>query len=171
MWKTTEIAAAMELAKQAGAAKGAAAGLKAGVDAVITGLKELGVKDFCPDLLQSIGSKIHYTNAEQIANSILRKFNATCYLSNDITTDGMCLKINLTFGMRTFQGGHLKYGPPAKESVPKMINNLVGKATEAANIKAAKVAAAEKLAIETAEKSAIEAARTSIALLSTVDAS
>ncbi|EWC79311.1 hypothetical protein C923_00011 [Plasmodium falciparum UGT5.1] len=159
MWKTTEIAAATKAAIAAGESAGKIAGEAAGVAKVIARLEELRVDILYPKLLKSIGDTIPYTNAEEIANSILGKFNATCNLSTkSIITEDMCQRINFTFGMRTGLGGRVTYGPPPAKAIPDTVSEIVEGAKVVAESTKTQVATAKTAALETAQKGAIEAA-------------
>ncbi|SCM18794.1 PIR protein, putative [Plasmodium sp.] len=155
-WKTEAIAAATELAKQAGAAKGAAKGLAAGMRVTIGVLEKRGVGLLCPELLESIGSKIHYTDAGQIGKIILENLNKYCGF--DSTTNGIsCMEIRTKLGM-ILPGNR----PAAADYIyiPRMMKDIVYKATQAADVVAETTTKeATEAAIETSKK-AIEAATT-----------
>ncbi|KOB85386.1 hypothetical protein PFDG_00860 [Plasmodium falciparum Dd2] len=156
-WKPGAIAAAMELAKQAGAAEGAIAGNAHGIKIVNLFLEGLGVEKLIPGISESIGKTIAYTNAEEIAKIIVEKYTATCKVpTGGISTELMCTNIDFNFGMRTFLGYRVVRGRPANEAIPQVINQLVGDATQGANAKATQVAATKTAAIEAAQEKAIE---------------
>ncbi|KNG74209.1 rifin [Plasmodium falciparum IGH-CR14] len=157
MWKTTEIAAVIAAAEKFGAAKGAAAGLKAGVDAVITGLKELGVKDFCPVLFKSIGISTRYNDSETIISAIMAKQTKACSAgAASQANTAMCTKFQIEFGLMD-AATRRPSSPPASQHIPKMINELVSMATDTANARAAEVSSATYKDIMTKQTAFIEA--------------
>ncbi|CAC9696392.1 PIR protein, putative [Plasmodium sp. DRC-Itaito] len=122
-WQTRAIAAAITAAKQAGSAAGIKAGEAAGKNLVIKFLKEWGVEQFCPDLLESIGTKIPYTDITNIANSIYVKYSTSC--SASVTKNPICDVI--ATNLKLIPNG--SYNPlPTKYAIPKIINGLVEKA-------------------------------------------
>ncbi|ETW61558.1 hypothetical protein PFMC_02649 [Plasmodium falciparum CAMP/Malaysia] len=123
-WKPEAIAAAIVAAKEAGATKGAAKGLAAGMRVTIGVLEQRGVRLLCPELLESIGSKIHYTDAEEIAKIILENLNKYCGF--DSTANGFpCLEIRTKLGI--FLPGN-RLAPPDDIYIPKMMKDIVYKA-------------------------------------------
>ncbi|ETW37295.1 hypothetical protein PFTANZ_02010 [Plasmodium falciparum Tanzania (2000708)] len=156
MWKTTEIAAVIAAAEKFGASKGAAAGLKAGVDAVIKGLKALNVHGLCPDLFESIGTKIPYTNSVEIANFIHTKYSATCMLlDTKVLRPLKCKTFDISVGIFR-QDGTL--GPPAASAIPDTVEKVVAGAKGVAESTKTQVATAKTLAFETAQKGAVDVA-------------
>ncbi|ETW42941.1 hypothetical protein PFNF135_02416 [Plasmodium falciparum NF135/5.C10] len=154
-WKIAVFASVKEFAAKYGAAKGAAAGLEAGKNSVIEGLKALNVHGLYPDLFESIGTKIHYTNAEEIAKIIVAKYKETCNLSTGTSsTDAMCKQFDYTFGMRILIGSHDKYGLPASQAIPKKVGEVVAGAEQAA-AKAAKDASESVTAEITSEQTTL----------------
>ncbi|ETW44407.1 hypothetical protein PFNF135_00974 [Plasmodium falciparum NF135/5.C10] len=96
-WKTTEIAAATELAKQAGAAAGKIAGEAMGVKTVIEGLKALDVLELCPEITESFFNTTPYYDFINIANFIFAKKTQTCGLSS--LGNPICQKIGINFNI------------------------------------------------------------------------
>ncbi|KNG75494.1 rifin [Plasmodium falciparum IGH-CR14] len=138
-WKTYALFETTKYALAKGAAQGAIAGNAQGVAIVLFGLNKLGIKELYPELLQSIGSKIPYYDIANIAKAIITKKNQFCGINQSVAHGAMCEKIDFNFGMRIRLGSRVKYGPPARDSVPKIINNLVDKATSSAEAEAAQV--------------------------------
>ncbi|EUT86192.1 hypothetical protein PFAG_02651 [Plasmodium falciparum Santa Lucia] len=154
-WKTYALLETTKYALAEGVAKGAIAGNAQGVAIVLSGLNKLGIKELYPELLESIGTEIPYYDIANIAKAIITKKNQFCGLTQSVAHDAMCEKIDFNFGMRIRLGSRVEYGPPARESVPKVINNLVDKATEAADIKAAQVRTITSSKIITEEEGVI----------------
>ncbi|SCM18798.1 PIR protein, putative [Plasmodium sp.] len=132
--KPTAISNAIAAALELNADKISAASIKAGnahgTKIVTYFLEKWGIKVFCPDLFKSIGTTTRYTNAEEIANSILGKFNANCMsLDTGFKASAGCNEININFGIFPIDGSR---GPPANYIIPKMIKELVGEATQGA---------------------------------------
>ncbi|KNG75834.1 rifin [Plasmodium falciparum IGH-CR14] len=156
-WKTKAIAAATEYALAKGAAQGAIAGNAQGVAIVLSGLNKLGIKELYPELLESIGTRIQYYDIARIANAIVTKKNQFCAINQIVAHDAICENIDFNFGMLIRLGGRVELGPPASVSVPKVIKNLVGKATEADELIAAQVSSETSSRIITKGNALIEA--------------
>ncbi|CAG25134.1 rifin [Plasmodium falciparum NF54] len=144
VWKPGALKVAITAALNANSVKIAAAanaaGEAMGVKTVIEGLKALNVHGLCPDLFESIGTKIHYTNAEEIAKIIVAKYRATCNLSTGTSsTQAMCKQFDYTFGMRIRLGSPVEYGPPPASAIPDTVKKVVAGAEQAAEAKAANV--------------------------------
>ncbi|SOS81712.1 PIR protein, putative [Plasmodium sp.] len=123
-WKTEAIAAATKYAMKEGAAQGAAKGLAEGMRVTIGVLKKHGVGELCPELLESIGSKIHYTDAGQISKIILQKLETYCGLGS--TPDGLsCMGIRTKLGL-IISGN--RQPPPDYIYIPQMMKEIVYKA-------------------------------------------
>ncbi|CDO61683.1 rifin [Plasmodium reichenowi] len=131
-WKPLALKAAIAAAKKAGAAEGFAAGNAKGVEIVIKGLEYFHVDNFYPELLKSIGDKIHFTKVTDYAGVIYSKKAQACSLSSGVENP-MCTQFDINFGIRISTGGRVTYGPPGNIQVPKMINELVSKATDTAD--------------------------------------
>ncbi|ETW59155.1 hypothetical protein PFMC_04962, partial [Plasmodium falciparum CAMP/Malaysia] len=125
MWKTTEIAAAMELAKQAGAAAGLKAGNAHGMNVVIGSLKryffieELGINS-----LDSFFTTKYYFNIEKLAKAIYDQRNAMCGLKPQLSNE-MCDKIATKLGLILRGNGR---APPGKGPIVQGLNGLAEKA-------------------------------------------
>ncbi|SOV83884.1 rifin PIR protein, putative [Plasmodium reichenowi] len=155
-WKPTALKVATQYAIDKGFAFGKVYGDIRGRKIVITFLEKLGVKDFCPDLFESIGTTTDYYDASKIINAILAKKTEACSAGTLSSANGpMCTKFEIEFGLMD-AATHSPKGPPANEAIPQTIKGLVSKATDTANARAAEVAATKKLAVETAQKGAIE---------------
>ncbi|EUT90281.1 hypothetical protein PFAG_01213, partial [Plasmodium falciparum Santa Lucia] len=158
-WKTTEIAAAMELAKQAGAVAGKIAGDATGMEVVIKSLKTLGVENLIPGICDTISSTGHYANVSNFAHDIYAKYGATCFsLSNIGARPDACTTFEYNFGI--FTKGSSIPGHPPSSAIPNMLNKIAGKAELSAK-EAAKISAKEatEAAIKT-NTGAIEATTT-----------
>ncbi|ETW61780.1 hypothetical protein PFMC_02249 [Plasmodium falciparum CAMP/Malaysia] len=84
-WKTSATATAMELAKEAAEKAGAAAAADAGKNAVIAGLKKLGVQNIAGQPLVSYLTATNYHNATFISSAINNQYEpSSCifYLSD-----------------------------------------------------------------------------------------
>ncbi|ETW48418.1 hypothetical protein PFMALIP_03533 [Plasmodium falciparum MaliPS096_E11] len=158
-WKPTALKAAIAAALEANNANILAAAIKAGnahgTKIVTTFLEKWGIKVFYPDLFKSIGTKIPYTNAGQIANSILGKFNVNCKsLHTGFKASAGCNEINIKFGIFTADG---ERGFPANYIIPRRINRLVEKATQGAAEAAKKASESATAAITKKQTALIEA--------------
>ncbi|ETW27881.1 hypothetical protein PFFCH_04695 [Plasmodium falciparum FCH/4] len=155
-WKTTEIAAATKAAIAEGAATGLAAGEAKGMQIVIGVLKNQGVELLCPELLESIGSKIPYTDDGQIAKIILENLNRYCGVGY-IPDGPPCMEIRIKLGMILPDG---KIAPPDKIYIPQMMKKIVYKAKlTATDVTKTTTKEVTKAAIETST-GAIDAAST-----------
>ncbi|ETW44908.1 hypothetical protein PFNF135_00683 [Plasmodium falciparum NF135/5.C10] len=135
-WKPAAIIAAKEAAEKLGIAAGKIAGEARGMAIVITGLRAYGVHELCPELLQSIGSKIPYNDASGIIKIILEQHVNKCGFSETTATKAMCNTINTNF--KLIQIGNQPYYP-TKDGIKKGVTEVVGKATQTAEAKAAQV--------------------------------
>ncbi|ETW32719.1 hypothetical protein PFTANZ_06560 [Plasmodium falciparum Tanzania (2000708)] len=119
-WKDAAIIAAKEAAIAKGAAEGAAKGLAEGMRVTIGVLKKQGVGELCPELLESIGSKIHYTDAGQISKIILQKLETYCGF--DSPPNGIsCMEIRIKLGM-ILRGN--RQPPPNDIYISKMMEGI-----------------------------------------------
>ncbi|KOB85271.1 hypothetical protein PFDG_00707 [Plasmodium falciparum Dd2] len=123
-WKTEAIAAATELAKQAGAAAGLKAGDAAGLNVVIGSLKRyLYIDKLNETPLQSFFTSTSYNDVTAIANAIDAEMDASCGLSSFGTHTICALRGKL--GLEAVPGGTMVN---QKDAITRMINGLVGKA-------------------------------------------
>ncbi|SOV84187.1 rifin PIR protein, putative [Plasmodium reichenowi] len=156
-WKPKALEAAIAAAKEAAAADilaaAEAAGNTRGIQIVIHYLETWGVDNFCPELFQSIGTTTRYYDAAKIIDAIIAKKGELCSVGSR-GKEAICQTFEIKFGLSDANGGPL--GLPAKDAIPLKIKGLVGKATEAAEAKAAEVTAAKIEIIETAQEKAIE---------------
>ncbi|ETW46186.1 hypothetical protein PFMALIP_05746, partial [Plasmodium falciparum MaliPS096_E11] len=135
-WKPAAIIAAKEAAEKLGIAAGKIAGEARGMAIVIRGLRAYGVHELCPELLQSIGSKIPYYDIANIAKAIVTKKNEICGLTQSTANKAICKTINTNF--KLIQIGNQHYYP-TNEGIKKGVTEVVGKATKTAEAKAAQV--------------------------------
>ncbi|CDO61611.1 rifin [Plasmodium reichenowi] len=156
VWKTAELAAATELAKQAGAAAGKIAGDIHGMKIVTESLKELGVNALIPDISKKISTISHYTEVITLDEYIFTKKSAACVLGPTNVDNPMCLKVDISFGFRDIYRN--PRGAPNSSTVKKVLNALVKEATQGANAKETEVTAAETAAAIERGTEAIDAA-------------
>ncbi|EWC76599.1 surface antigen [Plasmodium falciparum UGT5.1] len=78
VWKTAELTAAMELAKQAGAAAGIKAGHLAGTKVVIEQLRTLGISLVGGKPLETIIDVTNYMNVSVINNNVYSHYITSC---------------------------------------------------------------------------------------------
>ncbi|SCM18848.1 PIR protein, putative [Plasmodium sp. gorilla clade G1] len=123
-WKSEAIAAATKYAMKEGASQGAAKGLAAGMRVTIGVLKKHGVGELCPELLESIGSTIHYTDSGQIAKIILQNLDKYCGLGST-PSDLSCMVIRTKLGM-IVRGNAIVVSDDIY--IPKMMEQIVYKA-------------------------------------------
>ncbi|EWC91186.1 hypothetical protein PFNF54_00007 [Plasmodium falciparum NF54] len=138
VWKTTEIAAAMELAKQAGAAAGLKAGHLAGTNAVIEQLRTLGIYFVGNKQLETIIDVTNYMNVSFIYDKVYSHYTTSCTpsLVNDQlvgtfnTSDPFC---NLVHS--NLQGSF--YRSSAQTIIYEKVEEAVAGAEQAATTKTA----------------------------------
>ncbi|CZT98659.1 rifin [Plasmodium falciparum NF54] len=88
-WKIAATATAMELAKEAAEQAGAAAAADAGKNAVIAGLKELGVQNIAGQPLVSYLTATNYHNATFISSAINNQYSpSSCIFVSSGTRSG-----------------------------------------------------------------------------------
>ncbi|KYN93002.1 rifin, partial [Plasmodium reichenowi] len=130
-WKPTALKVATQYAIDKGFAFGKVYGDIHGRKIVITFLEKLGVKDFCPDLFESIGTTTDYYDASKIAGIILQRKNDMCSATAASQANStMCTKFEIEFGLRLTNG--TPTGPPPTQAIPQTIKGLVEEATQAA---------------------------------------
>ncbi|CDO62049.1 rifin [Plasmodium reichenowi] len=151
--RTSTLEAAMADASAKGLAAGEAAGLKEGMRVVIGALEQRGVRDFCPKLLESIGSKIPYTDSGEIGNIILENLTKKCGVDAPVGSDVVCTPIRTKLGM--ILAGNER-APPDNFYIQQMMKVIVGKAEQAADIKAAQVSSATSSKIIAKQTALIE---------------
>ncbi|CDO61881.1 rifin, partial [Plasmodium reichenowi] len=155
-WKPTALKIAIEKAIAAGSAQGAVAGKAAGMNVVIKFLKDWGIEQYCHGIYESILKIDRFNNLKNFAELIITKHGEICAISTteDASKEAMCID----FGRKL--GTHLKngkpYGPPANDLVPRLLEELGGKAETTLNIQAGEVAAAKTATLKAAQEKAIE---------------
>ncbi|CDO61701.1 rifin [Plasmodium reichenowi] len=127
-WKNTAIAAATKAAIAKGAAKGLAAGNTRGMEIVIYGLKHFGVDKLFNEIYQSILKIDRFTDLKNFAEVIIAEHKTTCSLNT--TKGAQCIKFDMKVGIRLANGE--ARGPPAVQSVPKMIKGILEPAEKTA---------------------------------------
>ncbi|SOV80444.1 rifin PIR protein, putative [Plasmodium reichenowi] len=145
-WKDAAIVAAIELAKEVGAAKGAEAGLKEGMRVVIGGLKEhffidkLGI-----NTLDSYFTEKYYMNVEKLATVIYNKYLGFCAMpaTGSSANEAACEQIGIGLGTSS---NIVPRPPPNSTPIVKRLEGF-----------AVKVEQAAEAASDAARKSAINA--------------
>ncbi|KNC37556.1 rifin [Plasmodium falciparum RAJ116] len=136
-WQTKAIAAATEYALAEGAAKGAVAGEAAGKNAIIGALKTyFHIDNLNGTLLQSFFNSTPYTDVPTIATAIDTEMNTSC--SSTLAKSGYESFCALR---ETFKKFATSGKPPVdqKTAITKGVTEVVGKATQTAEAKAAQV--------------------------------
>ncbi|ETW38785.1 hypothetical protein PFTANZ_00441 [Plasmodium falciparum Tanzania (2000708)] len=156
VWKTTEIAAATELAKQAGAAAGIKAGKAVGVKTIIRILeKYYSIYELNGTSLKSFFTTTRYNDITTIVGVIDTELNTSCGL-NSFDNQAIC-------GLRAKLDLLAKPGQDMvtqKEAITKMITNVVHKSEITAEAAKTEVAATKTAAAIKMNTQAIEAATT-----------
>ncbi|SPJ11723.1 rifin PIR protein,putative [Plasmodium sp. DRC-Itaito] len=159
VWKPKALEATIAAALKAHDAMISAEAVKAGeamgVKTVMAELEKLGVLKLCPEISESIGSSIPYTNAAKIANVINMKYSTSCHLGASGTTS-ICRDFRMDFGLIDRISGLPIAPPPDDEFISKMINELVEVAEEAAEAKYAATEAIKEAAVERIQRGFIE---------------
>ncbi|ETW57349.1 hypothetical protein PFUGPA_00661 [Plasmodium falciparum Palo Alto/Uganda] len=155
-WKTTEIAAATELAKQAGAAAGIKAGKAVGVKTIIRILeKYYSIYELNGTSLKSFFTTTRYNDITTIVGVIDTELNTSCVL-NSFDNQAIC-------GLRKTLKIIAEPGKPKVEqidAITRMITNVVHKSEITAEAAKTEVAATKTAAAIKMNTEAIEAATT-----------
>ncbi|CAD49102.1 rifin [Plasmodium falciparum NF54] len=155
-WKTTEIAAATELAKQAGAAAGKIAGEAMGVKTIIRIFEKIfSIDKLKGTTLKSFFTTTRYNDVKTIASVIDTEMNTSCVL-NSFGNHAIC-------GLRTKLDLVAKPGQVMviqKDAITRMITDVVHKAEITAEAAKTQVAASKTAAAIKTNIEAIEAATT-----------
>ncbi|EUR82071.1 hypothetical protein PFBG_00165 [Plasmodium falciparum 7G8] len=128
VWKPVALKAAIKAALNAASndisAASAKAGEAAGLAKVIEELEALSVHKLIPEMSNSIGTKIPYTNAGQIAKFIHTQYRATCMsVGTKVGRPAACTTFEHNFGI--FIEGSTKPGPPAISAIPQKVDPIV----------------------------------------------
>ncbi|SCM18898.1 PIR protein, putative [Plasmodium sp.] len=139
--KPTAIATAIEEALKAGATRistaGKIAGEARGMEIVNYVLKQIGVDKLVPDISEQISSTGNYTNVINFSKLIIQKREELCSWTFELG-ESTCKKINIGLGTFNLDGSP---GLPDHTAVPKMLKEILKKATQAADAKGAKLTA------------------------------
>ncbi|CZT62774.1 rifin [Plasmodium falciparum NF54] len=162
VWKTAELAAAMELAKQAGAAAGIKAGHLAGTKVVIDQLHTLGIYFVGNKQLETIIDVTNYMNVSVINDNVYSHYITSCTPS---VVNGRPV------GTFKFSGPVCNLVQPnhqgiwdrslAQAIIKKKVEEAVAEGTQAAETEAARVTATKTAAFEAKNIAEVEAATTS----------
>ncbi|EUT92168.1 hypothetical protein PFAG_00308 [Plasmodium falciparum Santa Lucia] len=155
-WKSEAIAAATELAKQAGAAAGIKAGKAVGVKTIIRILEEMfSIDKLNGTSLKSFFTTTRYNDITTIVGVIDTELNTSCGL-NSFANQAIC-------GLRAKLGLEAVPGKPMVEqidAITRMITNVVHKSEITAEAAKTEVAATKTAAAIKMNTEAIEAATT-----------
>ncbi|SOV80418.1 rifin PIR protein, putative [Plasmodium reichenowi] len=156
--KTAKIAAATQEAIAKGAAEGLAAGNAHGMNIVIKYLEQFSVKDLLPEIFKEISNIDHFAKVTNFAQSIFTQKLQVCSASASSKGNrAMCETFDFSFGLRSAKTGD-PIGAPGENPIPKVLNNLVEQAEQAAaEVTKTATKEATKAAIDTSTK-AIDAA-------------
>ncbi|KOB62535.1 hypothetical protein PFHG_04051 [Plasmodium falciparum HB3] len=147
-WKDAALEAAIAAAKEAGAVAGKAAGKARGMEVVLHYLEEFGVDKLVPDICKKVSSTGDYTHVINFTKTIIEKRHTMCGVDGRTLGDATCKQINIGLGTRLRDGSA---GLPDNLAVPKVLNRLVGEATQAADA-TAKIATEDAIAKITTEQ-------------------
>ncbi|ETW41860.1 hypothetical protein PFNF135_03788 [Plasmodium falciparum NF135/5.C10] len=135
-WKSAATATAMELAKEAAEQAGAAAAADAGKNAVIAGLKELGVQNIAGQPLVSYLTATNYHNATFISSAINNQYSpSSCFFdfsgarSGPVARETFCTWV---MQKSTAAANVQRNGASTNALVKKTIENIVTDAKKAA---------------------------------------
>ncbi|KOB61920.1 hypothetical protein PFHG_03716 [Plasmodium falciparum HB3] len=164
-WKPTAIAAAMELAKQAGATAGLKAGDIHGMNIVIHYLKGFGVDILFPDIYDAFVATNRYADVINLASAIDAQMDAPCELFSIVNPPICDFRVKLGLVANYGQENVERIG-----AITKWLNQALDKATSSANIKAAKVTAAKTPTLEAKNIAAVEStyASSQIAIIASI---
>ncbi|CDO61997.1 rifin [Plasmodium reichenowi] len=130
-WKNAAIATATKYATAKGLALGKIFGELMGTGKVLNELEGLGVHLLFPDLFQSIGTEIHFTEDTKIAGIIHTQYKATCFsASSNGPRSAACNRVEISFGI--FEADGITRGPPAVSAIPDKVKPIVEVAKEVA---------------------------------------
>ncbi|EWC77616.1 surface antigen [Plasmodium falciparum UGT5.1] len=133
-WKVAALEAATKYAMKEGAIKGAIAGNAKGMEIVIRFLKQWGIEDYCREIFNSFVSTNRYADVTTIADAIVAKKAEICAIKT-FGGKSMCRQFDIALGLSDASGK--PKGLPPNRAIPKMINELAGKAKLTANTEAA----------------------------------
>ncbi|ETW41239.1 hypothetical protein PFNF135_04381 [Plasmodium falciparum NF135/5.C10] len=153
-WKAAALVTAKELAEKAGAAKGAVAGNAHGMKIVLHYLEEFGVDILVPGICEEISSTGNYTNVINFSKLIIQKRGELCGAGATTLGKDMCKTININLGTLKSDGTP---GLPDKDAIPKVLNRLVGEATQGAAEVAKQASESATAAITKKQTALIEA--------------
>ncbi|SOV78658.1 rifin PIR protein, putative [Plasmodium reichenowi] len=138
-WKPAAITAAEIAAKEAAIAAGKAAGDAAGKKALIDALRYYKIHNAFPNIFNSIGPKIHFTEITKISDAIIAEHVEICQLL-DGEVPSACQTFEIKIGLRDEVSGAL-YNKTASEYMPNFIGTLVEQAKKPAAAETTKVTA------------------------------
>ncbi|ETW57999.1 hypothetical protein PFUGPA_00008 [Plasmodium falciparum Palo Alto/Uganda] len=131
VWKPAALEAAKKAAIAEGLAAGEAAGNAKGMEIVIHFLEKLHIDKLVPDICKNVSSKGDYTHVINFVEIIIKKRQTMCGAGVKTLGTDMCTQININLG--TLKPDGISPGLPDNLAVPKMIKELVGEATQAAD--------------------------------------
>ncbi|CDO61924.1 rifin [Plasmodium reichenowi] len=152
-WKVAALKAAARYAMKEGVAKGLAAGNARGMEIIRFGLQHFGVDQLGIGSWERFLINGYNINIEGLANVIFNKLNSTCSTNADKSIGTMCKTIRVNLGILGKNGEPL--GAPNSTPVIKALNNLAGRATQAAKAEADQVRTATTAAIKTEQTGVI----------------
>ncbi|SOS79038.1 rifin [Plasmodium sp. gorilla clade G1] len=154
-WNPLALKAAIAAANEAGMAAGIKAGDAAGMNVVIVQLGKWGINEFCSEIFESILKINHYSKLKDFASAIVAEHDKICNMSG---TGGssMCRPFDIKLGLFDATSNRPIALPP-KDAIPKMINQLAGKAKTTADLIADEVSSETYSKIITKQTSLIEA--------------
>ncbi|ETW40356.1 hypothetical protein PFNF135_05183 [Plasmodium falciparum NF135/5.C10] len=140
-WKTTALKTAIAAAEEAGAVEGLAAGTEAGINAVMSGLKTLGINELGAKTLKSFFSTIFYNDVSNITQAVHTNFMNTCFFGNTSADINKPLCI-FVFGKKVIPGQPVSSHDTIKVAVQNMVSNANTAATQASKTTSERVTAA-----------------------------
>ncbi|CDO61870.1 rifin [Plasmodium reichenowi] len=154
-WKPAALDAAIAAALKANNAKILAAGIEAGnaqgMKIVSFFLRGLKIDQLFPEIYNPFVATKPYTDVTTIGNDILAKHGLNCSIGA-ANNKAMCTKFDIILGVENAKGQMI--GPPARNSLPKVLDQAVKKGTQGAKV-AAEIAEKDAAAAITEQESVL----------------
>ncbi|ETW54490.1 hypothetical protein PFUGPA_04356 [Plasmodium falciparum Palo Alto/Uganda] len=138
-WKPTAIAAAMELAKQAGAAAGKIAGDAVGAAKVVQLIQsEFSIKQLGTQTLQTAINVTNYTNESHITQAVFMQYQGTCLPGGTGAGAGLPPAIKMDDPIckwvwsKLESNGQVLRGDALRNAIKKNVETIVSKAEDVA---------------------------------------
>ncbi|SOV83867.1 rifin PIR protein, putative [Plasmodium reichenowi] len=156
-WKVGFPAAvAKAAAEKAGALAGKAAGDAYGKSAVIDALKFIEVDHLFPNIFKSIGSDIHFYDAQKIASAIIAEYKQISVGGGNTGANWKTFKEGVGILIEADDGSTITQ--TAEEALPGFMKSTVGQIKKVAESKAAEATLSETAALEKTYMGAVDTA-------------